>query len=139
MDLLLLADPSINQIEKYLSNGECFVLKENDETIAAIVLRRTGESILEIMNLAVKLEWRGRGIGQNLIRAAIEISHDSGMAVLQVGTGNSSLGPLAFYQKCGFRIARIEPNYFVENYDHPIWENSIQCTDKIILTQYVKK
>lgn len=50
-----------------------------------------------------------------------------------LGTGNSSINQLAFYQKLGFRITRIRKNYFVDHYSEAIFENDIQCVDLIIL------
>ncbi|KHF37127.1 putative N-acetyltransferase YvbK [Paenibacillus sp. P1XP2] len=50
-----------------------------------------------------------------------------------VRTGNSSLNQLGLYQKCGFRMVRIERDYFVNNYPEPIFENGIPCRDQIVL------
>ncbi|RIO99278.1 GNAT family N-acetyltransferase, partial [Staphylococcus gallinarum] len=50
-------------------------------------------------------------------------------------TGNSSIGQLAFYQKAGFRIVAVEMNYFVNNYEDPIYENGILCRDLIRLVK----
>jgi ribosomal protein S18 acetylase RimI-like enzyme len=55
------------------------------------------------------------------------------MHTLEVGTGNSSIGQLALYQKCGFRITGIDYNYFIRHYDEPIFENGIPCRDMIRL------
>lgn len=54
-------------------------------------------------------------------------------ARLIVGTGNSSLGELAFYQKCGFRITGVIPGFF-DSYDPPIIEDGIPCRDMVRLT-----
>lgn len=51
-----------------------------------------------------------------------------------VGTGNSSLDQLAFYQKGGFRICGVDRDFFVQNYDQQIVENAIQCLDMIRLS-----
>ena len=54
---------------------------------------------------------------------------------LLVSTGDSSIGQLALYQKCGFRIESIERDYFIRHYPEVIIENGIQCRDRICLTQ----
>ena len=58
---------------------------------------------MEIMNIAV-VEHLQEGIGKKLLSHAIETAKGYGMSKLEVGTGNSSVSQLAFYQKCGFRI-----------------------------------
>lgn len=55
------------------------------------------------------------------------------MESIEIGTGNSSIQELALYQKCGFRLKEIIHDYFVDNYDEPIFENSIQCRDMVLL------
>lgn len=52
---------------------------------------------------------------------------------IEVGTGNSSLKQLAFYKKCGFKIADIDRGFFPRNYKDEIIENGIKCTDMIRL------
>ncbi len=89
------------------------------------------------MNIAVKPEKQGIGFGQKMIGVAIKIASAAGVTKMQVGTGNSSIDQLAFYQKCGFRLASVYPNYFVENYDQEIWENGILCRDKIMLSMVI--
>lgn len=56
-----------------------------------------------------------------------------GFETVEIGTGNSSIDQLAFYQKCGFRIAAIDPDFFIRHYPEPIFENGIQCRDMIRL------
>ena len=51
---------------------------------------------------------------------------------MTVGTGNSSLRQLSFYQKAGFRISGIIPDYFIGD-DPPVFENGIRCIDMIRL------
>ncbi|EAW7004505.1 N-acetyltransferase, partial [Listeria monocytogenes] len=44
-----------------------------------------------------------------------------------------------FYQKNGFRMQHIIPNYFTENYpNQTITENGIVCLDQIILLKEIK-
>ena len=53
-------------------------------------------------------------------------------AVLQVGTGDSPL-TIPFYEKCGFVLSHIIPNFFTDNYDHPIYEGGVQLVDMVYL------
>ena len=53
-------------------------------------------------------------------------------SVLQVGTGDSPL-TIPFYEKCGFVRSHMIKNFFIDNYDHPIYECGIQLVDMIYL------
>ena len=53
-------------------------------------------------------------------------------SVLQVGTGDSPL-TVPFYEKCGFVRSRNIPNFFTDNYDHPIYECGVQLIDMVYL------
>ena len=52
-------------------------------------------------------------------------------SVLQVGTGDSPL-TVPFYEKCGFVRSHIIPNFFTDNYDHPIFECGVRLVDMVI-------
>ena len=102
--LLLLADPSEQQIGAYVQRGLTYVAKQEDNVIGVYVILETRPKTMEIMNIAVVEHLQGKGIGKKLISHAIETAKGYGMSKLEVGTGNSSVSQLAFYQKCGFRI-----------------------------------
>lgn len=51
--------------------------------------------------------------------------------MLELCTGNSSMGQLVLYQKSGFRIVGVNVDYFVRNYKELIFENGIQYRDMI--------
>ncbi|EOQ33196.1 TPA: GNAT family N-acetyltransferase [Bacillus cereus] len=131
--LLLLADPSEQQIDAYVQRGLTYVAKQEESVIGAYVLLETRPKTMEIMNIAVVEHLQGKGIGKKLVSHAIEIAKGYGMSKLEVGTGNSSVSQLALYQKCGFRIFSIDFDYFSKHYEEEIIENGIVCRDMIRL------
>ncbi|WP_052256018.1 GNAT family N-acetyltransferase [Salinicoccus sp. YB14-2] len=135
MKLLLQADPSKRMVKEYVDRGQCFIAEIGQEIIGAFVLLPTRPGTVEIVNIAVAEEKRGRGIGKQLIEEAIKISKKAGYKTIEVGTGNSSVGQLVMYQKCGFRITDIDSDFFIIHYDEAIYENGIQCKDMIRLSQ----
>lgn len=135
IDLLLLADPSIDMIEEYVEKGDCFVAESEQRIIGAYVLLQTSSGNVELMNVAVAEDLQGRGIGKKLVLNAIQVAENQGYTTLHVATGNSSIGQLALYQKCGFRIVGVEPDHFIIHYADAIFENGIQCRDRILLTR----
>lgn len=135
MNLLLLADPSEEQVMSYVNEGECYVAVVSDSIVVGVyLLLQKGEQTAEIMNVAVAEHMQGKGLGKQLVLHALEVAKSLGVKKVEIGTGNSSIGQLALYQKCGFRITGIIEDFFIDNYPEPIYENGIQCRDMVRLT-----
>lgn len=137
MELLLLADPSQKLVEEYLKRGSCFVAEIRNQLIGVHVLLPTRPQTIEIVNIAVDEKYQGNGVGKYLLKHAIQTAQAMGYSTIEIGTGNSSIGQLALYQKCGFRIVRVDLNFFLRHYEEDIIENGIRCTDMIRLSQDV--
>jgi ribosomal protein S18 acetylase RimI-like enzyme len=137
--LLLLADPEQAMVEEYLGRGRCFVAYLNGELIGEFVLAENAAGHQELMNVAVVEERQGQGWGKRLVLAAIAEARNLGASRLEVATGNSSLGQLALYQKCGFRITGVVPDYFAQHYQEAIYENGIRCLDQVRLSQSLEE
>lgn len=134
MNLLLMADPSEEVVKDYLDRGCTYVLEDNNQVIGAYVLLPTRPKTMELVNIAIAEEFQGKGIGKKLVNDAIRQAKDKGYITLEVGTGNSSISQLAFYQKCGFRITGVDKDFFTKHYNEKIIENGIHCIDMIRLT-----
>lgn len=134
IELMLLADPSLSKVREYTDSGQCYIAKYKDETIGVIVLKATHPDTIEIVNIAVREDFQGKGIGKKLLQYAIHTAKDQHAKTLEIGTGNSSIHQLLLYQKCGFRITDIERDYFTREYEEEIYENGIQCRDMIRLS-----
>jgi ribosomal protein S18 acetylase RimI-like enzyme len=134
LELALIADPNPKVVSKYLSEAKIIVARDSGTIvgIGAIVLDGIRA---ELQNLSVAKPHRGKGIAKLIIADILELSKFSGVKILNVGTGNSSLNQLSLYQKCGFRMDGIIPNYYA-NYPEPIYENGIRCIDMVRL--YIK-
>ncbi|WP_341459914.1 GNAT family N-acetyltransferase [Clostridium baratii] len=98
------------------------------------VLIKTQPFTFEIVNISVLENFKGNGIGKKLLMHAINLAKNENAHVLEIGTGNSSINQLAFYQKCGFRITNVYRDFFKVHYDEPIIENVIKCLDMIRLS-----
>ncbi len=134
-DLLLLADPSIEIIEDYLKRGDCYIAEKDGRVVGAYILLPTRPKTVELVNIAVVEEEQGGGIGKQLVMDALHKARTTGYHTVEVGTGNSSIGQLALYQKCGFRIVGVDHDFFLRHYNDAIYENGIQCKDMIRLSQ----
>lgn len=132
-DLLLLADPSREIVDDYLRRGTCYTASYLGEVIGVYVLLRTRPETIEIVNVAVREDYQGRGIGKKLVQDAICRAKEERIKTIEIGTGNCGMMQLALYQKCGFRIVGVDLDFFVRHYDEEIFENGIQCRDMIRL------
>ena len=80
-------------------------------------------------------ENQGKGYGKALIDFLASKYADE-YSVLQVGTGDSPL-TIPFYEKCGFVRSHKIPNFFTDNYDHPIYEGGVQLIDMVYLQRHI--
>lgn len=130
LSLLLLADEQESMIDRYLERGTMFVLDDGGVKGECVVTDE-GQGVLEIKNLAVEPACHRMGYGRALIDF-VAARYRGQYAVLQVGTGDSPL-TIPFYEACGFvRSHRVE-NFFVNHYDHPIFEGGVQLIDMVYL------
>ena len=132
-NLLLDADPSRTRIESYLSDSLTRIAKRDDDVIGVYALKRIDEITFELMNIAVAEVYQGTGLGRRLLGHSIGLAESSGGRVIDVGTGNSSFGALRFYQRAGFRIVGVEPDFFTNNSAEPIVEYGVRCVDMVRL------
>ncbi|NEW05724.1 GNAT family N-acetyltransferase [Paenibacillus sp. SYP-B3998] len=135
MELLLVADPSQKLVEEYVTRGQCFVAQESDRIIGVYIFLRTRPETIELVNIAIDENHQGKGIGKQLVNHAIQTAKRLGFKTIEIGTGNSSVGQLALYQKCGFRITGVDRDFFLRHYSEEIFENGIQVVDMIRLSQ----
>lgn len=130
LDLLLIADEQIDMIRKYIHRGKMYIL-EDDGIKGECVVTDENFGILEIKNLAVYPRFQNQGYGRKIIDMIAE-KYRGQYKFLQVGTGDSLL-TIPFYFKCGFEFSHRVKNFFVDNYDHEIYECGIKLVDMIIL------
>ena len=136
-ELFLLADPSQNQINKYIQKSIIYGAYLNDILIATYALLPIDEHTIEIKNIAVIENIQRKGVGTLLLSHARETAIEMGFIQIIIGTANSSIYQLLFYQKCGFEIFELRKNFFTDNYLQPIFENGIQAKHMIVLIQKV--
>lgn len=134
LSLLILADEQENMIDRYIERGTMFVLDDGGIKCECVVTDE-GCDILEIKNIATKPDCQGRGYGKAMIDF-IAAKYKGKYSILQVGTGDSP-ATIPFYEKCGFTRSHIIKNFFVENYDHPIYECGVQLMDMIYLRKKI--
>ena len=130
IDLLLLADEQEDMIDRYLERGTMYILDDCGVKAECVVTKESSE-VLEIKNIATAPNYQRKGYGKMLIDFIVS-KYSGRYSVLQVGTGDSPL-TVPFYEKCGFQRSHIINNFFIDNYNHPIYECGMQLIDMVYL------
>ena len=129
MPLLLVGDEQEDMVMKYLDRGELYVMYIENEAVAVCVLTDEGGGVCELKNIAVKPEYQHKGLGRQLLSYAEDICRERFDRMI-LGTGDSPL-TVPFYEKCGYRRSHTVKNFFIDNYDHPIFEAGVQLVDMV--------
>lgn len=126
LPLLLLADPCVEMIERYLDAGDMFVMRDDEVVVGVAVVDQSGE----LKNLAISPEWQMQGYAKKMINHLC-VHYNGRFEFMYVGTSDSGI---EFYRKCGFELSHVVKNFFTDNYPEPIIDDGgIQCIDMTYL------
>lgn len=130
--LLLLAEASERGLRWGLANLVDTVYRMDDDghLVGAATLRWRDDPC-EIQELAIAEERHGQGLGRHFITWLLDQGRQRGKRQILVGTANASIGNIAFYQKCGFRMDHVRQDYF-RYYREPVYENGIRIRDMLV-------
>ncbi|WP_286230845.1 GNAT family N-acetyltransferase [Neobacillus mesonae] len=131
LDYLLLADESEIAVNTYINDGDLFSIRFEDEMIGVALFTYHSEQVVELKNIALDPKHRGKRLGKLVVTKAFSFYKRKGIRKIIVGTANSSIGNLAFYQKLGFRMFEIKKDFF-KDYPEPIFENGIRALDMVM-------
>lgn len=132
--LLLLAEGSVSALRWSLNNlsDTVYRVEDNGQLVGAATMRWSSEPC-EIVELAVEEHLQGKGFGRQIIESLIVEARRRGKQKMLVGTGNSSIGNIVFYQKCGFRMDHVRRDYFWYHQE-PEKENGILLRDMLVFS-----
>ena len=130
--ILRQAEESERALRWSLANLSDTVYRMDDggELVGAATMHWRGDPC-EIIELAIAPERQGQGLGRQFVRWLIDEARRRGKRRLLVGTANSSISNIAFYQKCGLRMDHVRHDYF-RYYREPHYENGIQIRDLLV-------
>ena len=127
------ADESDERIRGVVSNpaNTSYALLQRDEPVGAMTVRWDAVES-ELIYLAIDPSRRRSGFGKLALAWLIEEARRRQVSSVIVGTGNSGLDQIAFYQKAGFRIDSVRRDYF-DYFSKPVYEHGVQLRDMLVL------
>lgn len=130
--LLLLAEGSERALRWGLAHlvDTVYRMDDDGQLVGAATLRWNDEPC-EIQELAIVEERQGQGLGKQFMAWLLDEGRQRHKRQIVVGTANSSIPNIAFYQKCGFRMDHIRQDYF-RYYREPVYEHGIQIRDMLV-------
>ena len=105
-------------------------MDDDGQLVGSATMQWRGDGC-EMMELAIAPGRHGQGLGKHLVAWLIEEAHRRGKRQVLVGTANSSIDAIVFYQKCGFRMDQIRKEHF-SYYGEPHYEDGIQVRDMLV-------
>jgi N-acetylglutamate synthase-like GNAT family acetyltransferase len=133
LPLLLLADESEQQIRDYINSGDLYAYSI-EGVVAGVVLAIPMEAdVIELKAVAVEPSRQSQGIGKRMLAEVLAQLRAQGCVRAVVSTATAAISELAFYQKAGFRMSRIERDFFTpaRGYAGVTVDGGIRLRDKV--------
>jgi ribosomal protein S18 acetylase RimI-like enzyme len=131
--LLELADEP-DPLRRSLNDGVLYGVVDDGSTerLGATLVIELDEHTAELRAVAVREDDQGRGLGTWMVTEVCARLRAAGKTIL-VGTASSGVRQLAFYQRLGFRMTHVEPDYFTAERGYPpgLEENGIPTRDMV--------
>ncbi len=133
-ELLALADEE-TPLRAALRQGVLYGVVDGDSgrRKAAVLVLDRGEGTAELRAVAVAETEQSQGLGSWMVAEVCTKLRATGVQRVVVGTASSGLRQLGFYQRLGFRLTRVEPDFFTEARGYPrgLVENGIPIRDMV--------
>jgi ribosomal protein S18 acetylase RimI-like enzyme len=98
-DIEMLRDPHASILSK---GGQIFFALDGTTPVGTVAAARESDTVFELAKMAVKPGFQGRGIGEQLGRAAIEYARAQGAAMMYLETNSTLQNAVRLYERLGF-------------------------------------
>ena len=123
-------------INKYLQDGELFVLTYKETIACVAVVIKVDNNTVELKNIITAKKYRGQGYGKKMLKYLAD-NYKQKYKKMLVGTSENNI---PFYVKQGFdKYEKTIKNYFIDNYDEEIIDGNLQCIDMYYYSKDLKK
>lgn len=131
--LLLLADETVEAINHYLFTSDLYVILDREIAVGVFCLCQIDTTTIEIKNIAINAALQNSGIGSAALNFVKEMVLANGYQTLLVGTSDTGIDQIRFYERNGFVKYGIKKDFFIEHYTQLIIENGVQLIDMVML------
>jgi ribosomal-protein-alanine N-acetyltransferase len=104
---------------------EGFLVAKLDGEIVGYAIGEKNKDSGLIISVAVKKEWRRRGIGRKLMEKLLENFKKGGMRIVFLHVREENKEAINFYQALGFKIRELVENYYSNGEDAYLMEKSL--------------
>jgi ribosomal-protein-alanine N-acetyltransferase len=124
---------SLEQLQASFRQGLILLGAKSLERLVGYVGFQIVVPDMELLNVAVLPAWRGRGLGRDLVQAALVLGLKQGakFCFLEVAADNAPA--LSLYQSLGFAITGLRRNYFQEK------DRSSESVDALMMRKELRK
>ena len=106
VDVAVLSDPETHILA---GGGSVLAATVKTEVVGVVALKSVDSATFELTKMAVETSWRGRGIGKQLMHAAIREARRLGATRVILYSNTRTSGPaVQLYRKLGFREIPLE-------------------------------
>jgi [ribosomal protein S18]-alanine N-acetyltransferase len=110
--------------------GIPLVAQTPDGAIAGYLCLKLVLDEAEILDVAVDLALRGRGIGRVLVEKALSLCREKQVALLGLEVRVSNQAAIALYQRLGFRESGVRKRYYEDGEDAMLMDYIFEDTAK---------
>ncbi|NAW58579.1 MULTISPECIES: GNAT family N-acetyltransferase/peptidase C39 family protein [unclassified Vibrio] len=106
---------SPRQMKRFLQSGQAMIFVAEDKgSLAgyALLLFHQGTQLSRLYSIAVKPDFRGRGIAQSLIEQCERAALDQGCITLRLEVREDNTSAIKLYEKLGFKTLRFLVHYY---------------------------
>lgn len=98
-------DRDLDDIEAYYYNnrGHFAVLEIDNRIVATVAIARVDERTCELRKMYMNADFRGRGIGRQLLDYALATAREMGYSTMVLETATPLVAATALYEKYGFK------------------------------------
>lgn len=95
------------------------IRRPEERVVGYIIYWHIGEDV-QINNVAVHPDVRGKGVGEALLRFVIEKVRDKGATFISLEVRMSNAAAQALYRKLGFDVLGVRKNYYTNPDEHAL-------------------
>lgn len=110
----------------HLHDDSSFVATANDKIIGYVIGARKSKARGHIISIAVRPEWRRKGIGSKLMNTLLDLFKQEGLKFVELEVAVSNEEAIAFYESLGFRKVGVVKGYYSWGEDAYIMVKKLQ-------------